>query len=362
MSGDVDAASDVLPFQRRPDHLAVELLAGFAQNRLSRTAMARAEAHLRRCSTCQRKFAELTAAGDAPSRLAAASAAAAATRAARRDALIIGTLTAALLIGLLGDVYFALAMQRSRQLGATVAAIGPPGSAPAHVSRPSQPRTAKPIAHRVAVVRPAAMPVTPETRAHDPTITTLRARLTAAQTISDAEAIRIAQLARRLADVRAQRTRVAPVVGRPHRIRPSGSAGVPTRTRISAAAVLPSPPTLRAGEPANPDPTPPTRDVYTVEGEVDNEPWPLTIIQPRDGSHAFLFSRTPDAPAGETYRIWVIRGANVFDIGGLPHEGPAMVPFPIALEHGDLVAFSREPVGTGTLPTQPFLRSLKIPH
>jgi hypothetical protein len=105
-----------------------------------------------------------------------------------------------------------------------------------------------------------------------------------------------------------------------------------------------------------------TGNVYDLDAEVDDEPWSLRIVQPRSRGRAFVISDTPDAPAGETYRMWVIRGANVFDLGGLPRRGAATVRLPLALERGDVLAFTREPIGTGNLPTQPVLRQFKIPR
>ncbi len=105
-----------------------------------------------------------------------------------------------------------------------------------------------------------------------------------------------------------------------------------------------------------------TGKVYAVDGVVGTQPWHLTIVQPRNGDHALIFSGTPGAPAGDTYRTWVIRTGRTVDIGELPPEKPATLQMPMALEPGDIIAFSREPVGAGNLPTQPFLMQFTVPQ
>jgi hypothetical protein len=123
-------------------------------------------------------------------------------------------------------------------------------------------------------------------------------------------------------------------------------SSTPKSTSLDGALVA----TLRSGK------------VYTIDGTVDGESWHLTILQPPQGERAVVYSGTPDAPSGQTYRTWVLRDGRTVDVGELAPGKPATLEMPMALEPGDVIAFSREPIGTGDLPTQPFLMQLKIDH
>jgi hypothetical protein len=100
--------------------------------------------------------------------------------------------------------------------------------------------------------------------------------------------------------------------------------------------------------------------VYSVDGVVGSEPWHLTIVQPPNGANAVIYSQVPDAPSGETYRTWVLRSGQTFDAGELPAATQAKLDMPMPLKDGDVVAFSREPIGTGNRPTTPFLMQITI--
>jgi len=103
-----------------------------------------------------------------------------------------------------------------------------------------------------------------------------------------------------------------------------------------------------------------TGRVYGVDGVVGSEPWHLTIVQPPAGKDAIIYTRTPDAPAGDTYRTWVVRGGTTFDAGELKPAAQTELEMPMPLQSGDEVAFSREPVGSGNAPTSPFLMKVTI--
>ncbi len=103
-----------------------------------------------------------------------------------------------------------------------------------------------------------------------------------------------------------------------------------------------------------------TGRVYGVDGVVGSEPWHLTIVQPPNGANAVIYSQVPDAPSGDTYRTWVIRDGQTFDAGELPAATQAKLEMPMPLKDGDVVAFSREPIGTGNRPTTAFLMQVTI--
>ncbi len=105
-----------------------------------------------------------------------------------------------------------------------------------------------------------------------------------------------------------------------------------------------------------------TGKVYAIDGAVGTQPWHLTIVAPRHGGHALIFSGTPGAPAGDTYRTWVVRAGRTVEIGELPPNEPATLQMPMALKAGDVIAFSRERVGGGDRPSQPFLMQFTVPH
>jgi hypothetical protein len=103
-----------------------------------------------------------------------------------------------------------------------------------------------------------------------------------------------------------------------------------------------------------------TGHVYGVDGVVGSEPWHLTIVQPPNGANAVIYSQVPDAPSGDTYRTWVLRDGKTFDAGELPAATQAKLEMPMPLKDGDVVAFSREPIGTGDRPTTAFLMEITI--
>jgi hypothetical protein len=100
--------------------------------------------------------------------------------------------------------------------------------------------------------------------------------------------------------------------------------------------------------------------VYGVDGVVGTEPWHLTIVQPPAAANAVIYSDVPHAPSGQTYRTWVVRAGKTFDAGELRPGNRDVLDMPMPLQDGDVVAFSREPVGSGNMPTNPFLMQITI--
>jgi anti-sigma factor RsiW len=100
--------------------------------------------------------------------------------------------------------------------------------------------------------------------------------------------------------------------------------------------------------------------VYGVDGVVGAEPWHLTIVQPPAAANAIIYSDVPHAPNGQTYRTWVVRAGKTFDAGELRPGNRDVLDMPMPLQDGDVVAFSREAVGSGSTPTNPFLMQITI--
>ncbi len=56
----------------------------------------------------------------------------------------------------------------------------------------------------------------------------------------------------------------------------------------------------------------------------------------------------------------MVRDGKTFDAGELPPNMQAKLEMPMPLRDGDVVAFTREPVGSGDRPTSAFLMQLTI--
>ncbi len=363
------------------EHPAFELLDAHALGTLESGEAARVDVHLRECRDCRREYAELLHVLDvlphalpaqpAPTALrdrimaaidepqhpippASELARPAPTpvippRFARREFPLIGSLAAALAIALIGDAYFAFAGRSVDRAGLPVVALQP---TPSPTPRPSS------LSSPPVTIRPTVSPAVREARAEAARIAVLERRLARAQRSAGTDAVRIRRLEGELADARSK-PRIVRIVVAPPR---------PARTAVPlAATTAPPAPAASAGSIGAADSTAliaalRSGKVYAVDGVVGTEPWHLTIVQPRNGNHALVFSGTPGAPTGDTYRTWVIRAGQTVDIGELPPNKPATLQMPMALEPGDVIAFSREPVGAGNLPTQPFLMQFTVPQ
>jgi hypothetical protein len=174
---------------------------------------------------------------------------------------------------------------------------------------------------------------------------------------------RVARLEAALADVRRSATQrdtsdVARIAGL------QGELAAARRTILAEATVPRKPAAPDSGASAAPDAdlvaALSTGHVYSVDGEIGSQAWHLTIVQPLAGKNALIYTRTPGAPNGDTYRTWVVRDGKTYDAGALPPDSVTKLEMPMPLESGDVVAFSREPLGTGSLPTTPFLMQVTI--
>ena len=330
------------------EHAEFELLDGYVLGTLAKADAERVRAHLASCERCRTELGELQSVADvlpfvldqapAPARLrdnilARLDAPAPAQR--RRPGWLVPGLAAALALALGGDVW--LATLRNAQRPPVVAVAGTPAPL-ASTPAPSTPR---------AIHSPASAPTPNVDRsaqaALEARIAKLEATLAAIERRASqrdaSDSRRIAELQRRLAALRL--STVAQATSRP--------ASVPS-------------PFARASAPPDPDLVAAlsTGHVFSVDGAIGSQAWHLTIVQPLAGKNALIYTRTPDAPAGETYRTWVVRDGKTYDAGELPPDSVTKLEMPMPLQSGDVVAFSREQVGSGNQPTTPFLMQVTI--
>jgi hypothetical protein len=358
------------------EHPEFELLDAYAMGTLGEAESAHVRAHVESCPTCRAEAGELRSVLDVlPHGLPEVRASARVrerifaqldgpTPARRRrppaSFFAVAGLAAALLLAVGLDLWLAVALRHTQsQPAAPVVAVTSPSpprtrsfsvprrsSPPAVPRRPeAPPRPAGPRPVRTPGAQPAADPGLRRR------IAELEASLTrervAARRDSARDRDRIELLERQLADADAsvvalERSRSASGTQTPQPVLSRVEAPVPSRVGAELVAALS------------------TGRVYGVDGVVGSEPWHLTIVQPLAGKDAIIYTRTPDAPAGDTYRTWVLRGGTTFDAGVLPPDAQTELEMPMPLQSGDEVAFSREPVGTGDKPTSPFLMKVAI--
>jgi anti-sigma factor RsiW len=352
------------------EHSESAQLDEFAFGTLDAGDAARVSAHLAACAECRREFAEIRAVIDTlPQALPAPPppralrgrimAAIEVPERNRRTLGVLRGLAAALVVAVLGDAALAWRLEQH----ARVAFVGMPAAAPSPTASTRPPLRTPPFL-RAPLPAPASPPTPNATAvARDATVRRLAHDLAAARAKASADRNRIRALEGALALARSTPRIVTIKVAPP----PASSPG-------TTVAQIPSPPPAVSPS-ASPEGTAApsvapsdialvaalrTGKVYTIDGTVGGEPWHLTIVQPRDGARALVYSGTPDAPSGQTYHTWVIRSGRTVNIGELPAGQPATLEMPMALEPGDVVAFSREPVGAVDEPSSPFLMELRI--
>jgi hypothetical protein len=358
------------------EHTEADLLDEYVLGTLDAVTSARVAAHVKNCSVCRAELADMRAVIDVlPHALEEATPDSALlqritaetagyrpdpARAPVREhpgwfaSPLVRALAAGLVLALASDAW--LAFRMAATVPQTVASVTPAPVTPAPVTpAPVTPAPATPAPATTSAVSssrtPAAGATTPD-RAAQQRIAALDAELaqlksTSAQRDARARA-QIDHLRRSLAQTGATRivfVTPAPVaVAAAPTLAPS-AAPAPGPSATAAPALVTA---LRTGR------------VFAVDGTVANEPWHLTIVQPPDRANALIFSGTPHAPDGQTYRTWVIRDGKTYDAGRLPPAEPTTLEMPMPLQSGDVVAFSREPIGTGDHPTQPFLMKVTI--
>jgi anti-sigma factor RsiW len=259
----------------------------------------------------------------------------------------VGLAAALLLMAGLGDAWLGFKMRAPSHTVASVTASPESSEAPA-TSAPTAAPGVKAVAH--AHPRPAApkhsAPARPDHAlqlrvAHLESVIAQERRAAAFRAARDR--LRIAELQSALAAAPGRTVAVAP--------HPAASPVPVASAAASAAPQAPSPELVAALS---------TGRVFGIDGAIGNEPWHLTVVQPPGGANALIFSRVPHAPDGETYRTWVVRDGKTFDAGELPPNTQAKLEMPMPLRDGDVVAFTREPVGSGDRPTSAFLMQLTI--
>lgn len=250
---------------------------------------------------------------------------------------LVGALAAALLLALAGDAWLAARLTAGGSGPAVVArATAVPAASPALQPRP------RPRAAALARV-PAAPKATP-----DPRVALLTARVAELEA-----ALRAERLAAR-DGLAARDARIAEL---------RGALAHATASLVAMNATSPPPGAAPSSRPpASPELVAALSSgrVYGVDGTVGGEAWHLTIVQPPAGANALIYSDVPHAPPGDTYRTWVVRDGKTFDAGELPAGTRAKLEMPMPLQAGDVVAFSREAVGSGDRPTNAFLMQVKI--
>jgi hypothetical protein len=276
---------------------------------------------------------------------------AASASAARGSAPWIGVLAAGLVLALAGDGFFAW---RAYHRDATAVALVQPTPTSIATALPSAPKR-QPIV--VPLVRPTA-------------IASPRAAASAAPSASpasdSAEAALRLRIARLESELRAEQHDVALRTDSAARdtARIAFLTGQLSRLQqqiVALRSATPAPIALATPAPANSLVAALSNGrVYGVDGVVGTEPWHLTIVQPPAAANAVIYSDVPHAPVGETYRTWVVRGGKTFDAGELRPGNRDVLDMPMPLQGGDVVAFSREPVGSGNAPTNPFLMQITI--
>jgi hypothetical protein len=353
------------------------LLDEFVLGTLDDAAAAHVAAHLESCGACRMEYDELRAVIDVlPQALPAPPppralrerifAALDAPRPERRALVATRALAASLVVALLGDAILALRLQRhaevafiapqtqvSAERGTTNLEPSPARVAPAPSARPTPPAARVAPAPSARPVPRAARPPLPQGNlAAEASVATLARELNAARAEAGANRTRVRELERALVLARAHPRVVTVVLTPPPVARPALARATPAASASPPAAPIDPQlvDALRTGK------------VYAIDGAVGGEPWHLTIVQPRDGSHALVYSGTPHAPDGDTYRTWVVRDGRTVEIGELPPGEPATLEMPMSLEAGDVVAFSRESLGDAQSPTLPFLMQFKIPQ
>jgi hypothetical protein len=330
------------------EHVEFELLDGYVLGTLAKVDAERVRAHLASCERCRTELGELQSVADvlpfaldeapAPARLrdsilARLDAPAPVQR--PRPMWLVPGLAAALALALGGDVWLATLRGTSRTPVVAVVRTPAPipstsvASAPRETNRPSPAPT--PL-----VDRSAESALEARIAKLEATLADLERRASQ-RDATDGE--RIAELQRRLAALRLRTLAQA----------------------TSKPASAPSP-LARASAPPDPDLVAAlsTGHVFSVDGAIGSQAWHLTIVQPLAGKNALIYTRTPDAPPGETYRTWVVRDGKTYDAGELPPDSVTKLEMPMPLQSGDVVAFSREQVGSGNQPTTPFLMQVTI--
>jgi anti-sigma factor ChrR (cupin superfamily) len=337
------------------EHAEAELLDGYALGTLTKADAERVRQHVALCERCRAELGELRSVADVlPFTLEQAVAPAhlrdrileRIDEPAPQTRSIISPLTAglaaALALAVGGDIWLATLVRG--QTSPAVAVVTTPSAVPTRAPVVDHPTSA------------------PHARVPEPTpAATARPSVDRAAMI--ALRSRVAQLEAALADVR--RSASLRDTSDAARIVGLQSELAAARREIVATAVVP-----RSTPSPEPGPSAPTDadlvaalstgHVYSVDGAIGTQAWHLTIVQPLAGKNALIYTRTPDAPSGDTYRTWVVRGGQTYDAGALPPDSVTKLEMPMPLESGDIVAFSREPLGTGSLPTTPFLMQVTI--
>jgi len=83
---------------------------------------------------------------------------------------------------------------------------------------------------------------------------------------------------------------------------------------------------------------------------------PAKIMQVPNENHAMLVSDMPPAPAGQVYRVWLIRKGKTH-LGGIVTAGKMVkTEIPMKVQMGDVIAFSMAPLNATGIPDHFLMR------
>jgi hypothetical protein len=270
---------------------------------------------------------------------------------ARNYAPWIGALAAGLVLALMGDGFFAWRAYHRDATAVAFVQSTPTSIATAAPSAAKLHPVVVPLVRPTAIGSPLAVPSAAPTAspASDTENVALRSRVAQLERELHAEqhdvAVRTDSAARDTA-------RIAFLTGQLSRLQ---------QQIVALRSTTPAPIALATPAPANSLVAALSNGrVYGVDGVVGTEPWHLTIVQPPAAADAVIYSDVPHAPNGQTYRTWVVRAGKTYDAGELRPGNRDVLDMPMPLQGGDVVAFSREPVGSGSTPTNPFLMQITI--
>jgi hypothetical protein len=89
--------------------------------------------------------------------------------------------------------------------------------------------------------------------------------------------------------------------------------------------------------------------------------WRCAIVQPpARGHNGMLLATVPEPPHGMAYQLWVKRHGVMHKAGMVTHGGLARVDMDIPVQHGDMIAFSVEPMQGSTAPSGPLMMEMEL--
>jgi len=89
--------------------------------------------------------------------------------------------------------------------------------------------------------------------------------------------------------------------------------------------------------------------------------WHCAIVQPRARGHnGMLLASVPAPPRGMAYQVWVKRHGVMHKAAMLMHGGMSSVDMEMPVQHGDMIAFSVEPMQGSAAPSGPLTMEMEL--